>query len=86
MYRNNAQPQYQNVLHQSIQAFIGLMNRYEFVLEVTIPEVARLLHCNASTRAENELFVPDPKIGQLLIEMSLIQARNKLKEIDFYTN
>ena len=86
VYRNNAQPQYQNVLHQSIQAFIGLMNRYEFVLDVTNPEVARLLHCNTTTSPETELLLPDPKIGQLLIEMSLIQARSKLKEVDFYTN
>lgn len=83
-YRHNLHPQNINVLYQSIQEFVTLMNRYEYELALTDVNVANLLRCSAIPAGEE--YIPDPTIGASLVEMSVIQAKNKLKELAFFTN
>lgn len=72
-------------LYQSVQVFIGLMNRYEYQLTASNQDVAALLRIPMEVVSAPIVHVPNPDIGIALVEMSLIQAKNKLKEVDFYT-
>ena len=61
------------------------MNRYEYQLTASNQDVAALLRIPMEVVTAPIVHVPNPDIGIALVEMSLIQAKNKLKEVDFYT-
>ena len=67
----------------SVSEFIKIMNQYKYTL-VASDEASRLMRLPPPESSDGFQYVPDPKIGLMLIEFMIIQSRNKLNEIQMF--